>query len=105
ENRKKLNTNDGYSVIDGSEEAMKHLEYGKIALKRVKKMLLMTDGLQMPVQKDEVGIWEKAAQIAFEHGLDCLLEKVNEKEHADSNCELYPRLKMQDDKTAILLEF
>lgn len=104
-NRAKLNTYEGYGVIDGSDAAIEHLEYGRISLKRVKKILLISDGLQIPVTLDEPGAWEQAAKIAFDQGLEHLLQTVEAKEVADPDCLQYPRLKFQDDKTAILLEF
>lgn len=105
ENRNKLNTNEGYGIIDGSAEALEHLEYGRITLKKVKKILLVSDGLQMPCKLSEDNVWEKTALYCFTHGLDNLLQEINKREAEDPDCTLYPRLKPADDKTGILLEF
>lgn len=104
ENRMKLNTNEGYGIIDGSLEALDHLEYGKVSLKRVKQILLLTDGLQLPLLEGQTGTWENAVDLAFNFGLERLYEEVYEREMSDPKCERYVRLKMRDDKTAILLE-
>src|SRR5690606_25886105 len=49
-NRNKLNTFEGYGIIDGSKEAMENLEYGRVSTRRVEKILLLSDGLTMPTQ-------------------------------------------------------
>lgn len=103
-NRAKYNTDEGYGIIDFSEEALNHLDYGKVSLKRVQKILLMSDGLLLPVDHGEKDAWAKSAAIAFEKGLDKLLEEVEKREADDPDCVLYPRLKPKDDKTGILLE-
>lgn len=102
-NRGKLNTNEGYGVIDGSNEAMDHLEWGRVSLKRVKKILLLSDGLLLPAEYNEENVWEKTARIAFDKGLDGLVEEVELRELGDPDCRSYPRLKTKDDKTGILL--
>ncbi|PBB05998.1 PP2C family serine/threonine-protein phosphatase [Salimicrobium humidisoli] len=104
ENRSLLNTDAGYSVIDGSKEAVKHLESGRLSLKKVTGVLLLSDGLMMPTGLEEADGWEQAAAIAFQHGLDRLVSEVEERENNDPECITYPRLKMMDDKTAVLIE-
>lgn len=104
ENRRQLNTKQGYGILDGSREATHHLEYGRIALKRVRKILLISDGMQIPCSLEETKGWEKTAAYAFEHGLNKLLEKIEKREAEDPECFVYPRLKPADDKTALLLE-
>lgn len=105
ENRAKLNTIDGYGIIDGSEEAIQYLECGKVLLHNVAQVLLLSDGLQIPTTETEENPWELAAKVAFEEGLFALLDIVNEKEHADPHGVRYPRFKFADDKTALLLTF
>lgn len=104
ENRRQLNTKHGYGILDGSREAIQHMEYGRIALKRVQKILLISDGLQIPFRLQETKVWKKTAACAFKHGLDKLLENIENREAEDPECIVYPRLKPADDKTALLLE-
>ncbi|SDY20802.1 protein phosphatase 2C domain-containing protein [Salimicrobium album] len=104
ENRALLNTDAGYSVIDGSKEAMKHLESGRLSLKKVTAILLLSDGLMMPTGLEEADGWEQSANIAFQYGVDRLVSAVEERENDDPECITYPRLKMKDDKTAVLIE-
>lgn len=105
ENRAKLNTAEGYGVIDGSEDALDHLEYGRLSLKKVTGILLLSDGLLLPTEIDESNAWEQTATIAFNDGLDGLVGKVETRENSDPQCEKYPRLKMKDDKTGLLIKF
>ncbi|MDY0409224.1 PP2C family serine/threonine-protein phosphatase [Virgibacillus soli] len=104
-NRLKLNTSEGYGIIDGSPEAMQHVECGKISLKRVKKILLVSDGLSMPVTYGDATSWEKTATFAFENGLDALCKEIQQLENNDPNCQHYPRFKKSDDKTGLMIEW
>jgi len=103
-NRHKLNTPDGYSIIDGSDNAMQHLDYGTITLHNATHILLLSDGLQLPSEKStgQTG-WMETAEFAFKHGLMRLEQEVAEMEHNDPLCFKYPRLKAADDKTGILI--
>ncbi|GAA0433829.1 hypothetical protein GCM10008983_08010 [Lentibacillus halophilus] len=104
-NRNQLNTMNGYGVIDGSDEAMDHLEYGRLSLKRVTHMLLLSDGLLLPTELNDDNAWLQSASIAFDYGIDGLLHAVEEREMADEQCRIYPRLKPSDDKTGLLVTF
>ncbi|WP_042143696.1 protein phosphatase 2C domain-containing protein [Paucisalibacillus sp. EB02] len=103
-NRNKLNTFEGYGIIDGSKEAMENLEYGRVSMRRVKKILLLSDGLTMPTQDPNQDGWKLSVEFAFQHGLDALLEEVSKREESDPECVVYPRLKPRDDKTGVLIE-
>lgn len=104
ENRKKLNTPDGYGIIDGSRESLKYLELGSVPLHYADSILLLTDGLQLPDQKGfGWKAWHDTAAYAFAHGLERLKDEVIRLEASDPACCLYPRLKFADDKTGILI--
>ncbi len=103
QNRGKLNSADGYGVIDGSDEAFDYIEYGRIPLNRVTGILLLSDGLLLPTELDEFDAWSKTAEIAFDSGLDWLLGEVERREQADPQCIKYPRMKQRDDKTGVLI--
>ncbi|XXM71453.1 protein phosphatase 2C domain-containing protein [Lysinibacillus sphaericus] len=100
QNRNRLNTPDGYGVIDGSPDAMHFLESGCIPLMNVKGILLLSDGLKL--HKNEKG-WEESAQFAFTHGVQSLLDEIHTAEQQDPACISWPRLKKHDDKTGILI--
>ncbi|WP_040978622.1 protein phosphatase 2C domain-containing protein [Oceanobacillus jeddahense] len=103
ENRKKLNTVEGYSIMDGTAEAMEFLNYGRIPLQEVEKILLLTDGMQL--HKVEEDVWKETANYAMEYGIECLLHEVVQQEESDIYLQKYPRFKHADDKTGILLKF
>ena len=100
ENRNKLNTLEGYGVVDGSSEALTFLESGTVSLIHVKKILLLTDGLKM--HKKQNG-WEKSVRFAFENGVEQLFNEIQSFEEQDPACSIHPRLKKHDDKTGILI--
>jgi hypothetical protein len=105
ENRRKLNTINGYNVIDGSPEAMDYLEYGRVSLQNIDKILLLSDGLQLPSQNPTVehSIWNESAKYAFDHGIEALKNYIIQLEQSEKICIKYPRLKPADDKTGILI--
>lgn len=104
ENRRKLNTDSGYGIIDGSNDALNYLSHGQIPLQDAKKVLIVSDGLQLPMNKATgISSWEETAVYAFENGLTALKEEVLRLETSDIACMIYPRLKFSDDKTGILI--
>jgi serine/threonine protein phosphatase PrpC len=105
ENRRKLNTPSGYSILDGSPEALEYLDYGELSLQDAKRILLLSDGLQLPINKATgQDAWLKTAEFAFKYGLKALIDEVNHLESTDQACYNYPRLKFADDKTGILID-
>ena len=104
-NRNKLNTYEGYGIIDGDEDAEKFLESGKIPLIAVKQILLLSDGLKIHDHRDHPSqnTWIQSADKAFANGLETLEQEIIETETADQACIYYPRLKQHDDKSGILL--
>ncbi|MFD1451318.1 PP2C family serine/threonine-protein phosphatase [Oceanobacillus sojae] len=101
-NREKLNTRGGYSIIDGTTEAMEYLTSGRVPLHQVEKILLITDGMQL--HGVDGNIWKETANFAFQYGIDSLLDYVVQQEGTDIFLRNYPRLKHADDKTGILVE-
>ncbi len=105
ENRKMLNTPSGYGIIDGSSEAEQYLEYGKVNLNNVSKILMLSDGLQLPhIKAGGSECWKQTAELAFQKGLHHLYQTVQTLENQDPFCIQHPRLKPSDDKTGILIE-
>lgn len=106
ENRNKLNTPQGYCALDGSNEVPRHIEYGSVNLFHVKKILLLSDGLQLiHIEGSGFKVWDETARFAFQHGLRQLEKTVTAMELDDPACFTYPRLKPADDKTGILIHF
>jgi hypothetical protein len=105
QNRGKLNTSEGYGIIDGSQEVEDFLAAGTIPLVNVRKLLLLTDGLKIHSHRHKKieNEWLYTAKLAFEHGLDYLEKTILEIEENDPACYNYPRFKQHDDKTGILI--
>lgn len=105
ENRNKLNTIDGYGIIDGDHEAVKFFEYGRIPLISVNKILLLSDGLKIHTERTSTKqeTWLTTAQSAFKSGLSELEKRIIKDEESDPACFYFPRLKQHDDKSGILI--
>ncbi|KGP74703.1 PP2C family serine/threonine-protein phosphatase [Pontibacillus yanchengensis] len=104
-NRSNINKKHGYSIIDGSKDAEQFMEHGKLYLHNATRILMLSDGLQLPDSKaNGQEVWVETAKYAFEHGLEKLQERVNDLEETDPACIQYPRLKQADDKTGVLIE-
>lgn len=104
QHRRKMNTKDGYGILDGTKEAELYLESGVINLNHLEQVLLLTDGLMLPTYKTSIQEgWMETAHFAFETGIIALEQRVLEMEAADPACYLYPRFKPADDKTGILI--
>lgn len=102
--REMMNVSGGYSVMDGSTAAERFIEHGAINASLISRVLLMSDGLQLPANKlhKENG-WLGTAMYGFCHGVRSLCNHVLELENQDPGCYVYPRLKPHDDKTGLLV--
>lgn len=102
--REMMNVPGGYSVLDGSPEAESFIEHGVINASLVSRVLLLSDGMQLPLRKFcEQDGWLETSQHAFQHGLKSLLDTILAMENEDAGCFTYPRLKQHDDKSGLLI--
>ncbi|MFD1738645.1 hypothetical protein ACFSCX_19170 [Bacillus salitolerans] len=106
-NRLKSNTKDGYGVLNGEEEAIKYIEYGKINRTRLKHLLVMTDGLFLPKEiiPDQINYWEYITKAILEKGIQQYALDLIKLEESDPECLKYPRFKKSDDKAGIVISF
>lgn len=100
------NRNITYGVLDGSEEAKKFIQNGKMPLEKIQSILLLTDGCYIPQEnpdgnEDFAGI----VKIFQEKGLTGLYNSVRQIQIEDPNLWKYPRFKQSDDFTAIAINF
>ncbi|GIO32663.1 MULTISPECIES: protein phosphatase 2C domain-containing protein [Paenibacillus] len=110
QNKEKMNTPEGYSVINGLPDADNYLEYGKINRIGLAGLLLATDGLfypqPWPVQEDETGSpEERLLRRVVAEGLEGYAKWLLDLEQDDPECIRYPRFKRSDDKTGIWIRF
>lgn len=101
-NRNKMNTEDGYYILEHEREAIKNGILEKYNIEEIEDVLLMTDGYaQMYNTYDLKEVFEQSK----EKGLKKLVEELREKEEIDNEMKSYVRLKQHDDVTAILIGF
>lgn len=112
QNREKMNTRGGYSVLNGLPDADRYLEYGKINRIRLSGLLLVTDGLFYPeawpqpeAENDNLRPDEELLRRVASEGLERYAKWLLALEEDDPECIRYPRLKMSDDKTGIWITF
>lgn len=110
QNKEKMNTPEGYSVINGLPDAERYLEYGKINRVGLAGLLLVTDGLfypqPWPLREDQAGSpEEKLLRRVVAEGLESYAKWLLDLEQDDPECIRYPRFKRSDDKTGIWIRF
>lgn len=101
-----MNTARGYSVLNGRSDAEDFIEYGKINRIQLEELLLHTDGLYYPEKLVNGGRWT-SEEILFRNiksrGLKEYADWLVALEHSDPECITYPRFKLSDDKSAVLI--
>lgn len=107
-NRNLFNTENGYPIVDGSDECLSYIVNKTIDKKGLKRLLLLSDGLMLPFESTEnvsnEEIWKATGAYVFHNGLDSLLKLITHLEESDSECTKYKRFKKHDDKTGLLIE-
>ncbi|MCM3628475.1 protein phosphatase 2C domain-containing protein [Paenibacillus glycanilyticus] len=106
-NRYQSNTDGGYGVLNGEKNAVRFFEYGKINLTGIKHIILMTDGLFLPMNivPEQSSYWSFVAHRMLDRGIKLYTEELIELEESDPECMEYIRFKKSDDKTAIVISF
>ena len=107
-NKEKMNITGGYPVLDGSSEAKKFLETGKINRHHLAEIIICSDGVfpheALDSQTSLDPMQELANQIP-KIGANQYVKQLIEQEEKDPNCLQYPRFKKSDDKTVIRIVF
>ncbi|MBS4208095.1 protein phosphatase 2C domain-containing protein [Bacillus sp. FJAT-50079] len=106
--KSKINTNNGYSVLDGSREAGLYLECGKINRLQLAGIIICTDGLFIHDEKgteNKVDPIKNLVQQTSIVGLEGYANYLIALENKDPDCLRFPRFKKSDDKTAVCIEF
>ncbi|MGX9133247.1 PP2C family serine/threonine-protein phosphatase [Rummeliibacillus sp. JY-2-4R] len=103
--RESSNTYEGFGTVDGSRNSSRYWESGRIPLMDIKKILLLSDGLQIPGHKPPCQeTWLQTAKHIFNKKLTSTNKKINQMEKDDPLCQQYLRFEQSDDKAGILLE-
>lgn len=106
-NRKKSNTFNGYGVLNGELQASDYFEYGRINKIELKHLIILSDGMFLPIELIPVGIeyWDYVIDCILKKGIEKYSRDLIEMEEEDPECVMYPRLKKSDDKTGIIISF
>lgn len=104
-NRMKMNTADGYYILEHDKKAIKNGIYREYNIDDVADILMMTDGYSAIYNK--YNKYEKLDLIneCKSQGVKRILSYIRDIELKDNKREKYKRLKIHDDATAILCEF
>lgn len=106
ENKKHINTLQGYPVLDGSEEAPCFFESGHINRINLTGVIISSDGLLMHEEVNALETIDPIARLVKEIslvGVDGFISYLNTLESRDKACSRFPRFKISDDKTAIFI--
>lgn len=101
--RSLMNREDGYWVFSIAPEAASHVEETTLCLRSPADMLLMTDGFARLIDHFNAYTPDALISAAREHGLSALYEELRALENADAGCITAPRVKSQDDASAVLV--
>lgn len=100
DNRRKANTLEGYGVMNGSPEFPLFLEKGTFNRANVESLYLISDGLFTGA-----GGWGSLTADIDQKGLQRCANDIYAAEQEDAMLQKYPRLKISDDKTGLVLRF
>jgi len=102
-NRMKMNSKDGYYILEHDLEAIKHGIYKSYRLSEVLDILLMSDGFSAIYNKYKQLTIEELIDASKNEGLEEVLLKIRKLEDNDPDFMKYRRLRLHDDATAILI--
>lgn len=101
-----MNESGGYGIFNGDERMVDYLKFGVESLDGIKNIVCITDGMFIPnpypETNDDFDIW---VDIFSEGGLDLVKEKIRKIESDDPKYVDYPRFKVHDDMTGVVLTF
>jgi hypothetical protein len=104
-NRKRMNIPGGYWILSPDGEGLNHVERMSVPYENSVQALLVTDGLYRLVDTYfQLGTKEFFAQAFESTGLEVLLSKLRKIETNDPHAIIYPRVKLQDDATALVVD-
>ncbi|WP_077706522.1 PP2C family serine/threonine-protein phosphatase [Virgibacillus dokdonensis] len=105
--RQRSNTFAGYGVLNGENDAVDFIEFGKINRNGLKHLVMVTDGFFLPKEcvSEQDCYWEVMISKILSKGLQAYANDLIELEANDPECVRYPRFKMSDDKTGVWITF
>jgi hypothetical protein len=101
--RARRNLPDGYGVLAAEQSCLPMLHVDRIPAHTVRRMLLASDGYYRLVDHYNAASDAELVRRTEELGADAMLEQLRAIEAADPLATRYPRLKIADDATALLI--
>jgi hypothetical protein len=100
--RQLRNVDGGYWVLDIPGRGLDHLQRVMLPAEQLGTVLLMTDGFYRLVDTYDAYADHGLLDAALSRGLAELYEELRSIEMRDPRCTAFPRIKAQDDATAVL---
>ena len=101
--RLRRNTPDGYGVLAAERSCLPMLHLDRIPAHTLRRVLLVSDGYYRLVDHYGAASDAELVRRTAELGADAMLEQLRAIEAADAMATRYPRLKIADDATALLI--
>ena len=103
EQRSRMNKPDGYWVFSIAPEAASHIQERTLCLRSPADLLLMTDGFARLIDHFEAYRPDTLIDAALKNGLGPLYEELRRLEAGDPGRTAAPRVKQEDDASAVLV--
>jgi|GEM_PF-641957 len=103
ENRSKMNSEDGYYILEHDVNAIQNGIYREYRLDNIKEILMMSDGFSSIHNKYDLLSVEDLLAKSKNEGMKPLLKMIRDVEESDPKIETYKRLRRHDDATAVYI--
>jgi hypothetical protein len=98
-----MNTPSGYGIFSITAPQVSAIRHGTLPIKDLSRILLASDGLMRLVDVFRLYDAKRLFAAAWANGLAPLFDELRAIENQDADCGHYPRAKVSDDATAVLL--
>ncbi|NOU65892.1 hypothetical protein GC096_17800 [Paenibacillus sp. LMG 31461] len=107
QNKSKMNTMAGYTVLSGEPHLADFIEYGRINRIQLKSLLIVSDGLfpHTELGSEPIDVIHELTTSITNSTLAGYADWLINLELNDKDCLRYPRFKLSDDKTGIWIQF
>lgn len=103
DNRMKMNSIDGYYILEHDKKAIKNGIYKEYELSKIREILLMSDGYSAIYNKYKELTQHKLMEICKHKGTKEVLNTIRQLEENDYELKTHKRLRLHDDATAIYI--
>jgi hypothetical protein len=101
--RRRRNRSDGYGVLAAEQSCLAMMQVAQLSAQTCRRVLLATDGYYRMVDHYNAVSDTDLLRETERLGADTVLKRLRAIEDGDPQANLYPRLKISDDATAVLL--